>query len=209
LDAVTLNASQNIGRALGGQTIDSGTTYFSLLMSKNTDTIRTMNWAFFNGTSERFAVGQIGAVAGNTAGNIGLLMNNSNPAGLIQSGTPIAMGLGVTHLVIGRIDWNPSGFETVSIWVDPSDVTTEGAAGSIYASTSGFELTAITGVRPFVGNNVTGINAISANFDEFRIGGSWESVTSISVVPEPPSGVLMGLGAILSLALTLRRQKSR
>ena len=211
LDAATPNQTQNIGRPLGGQTIDTGSTYFSLLMSKNNDTIRTMNWAFFNGTSERFAVGMIGATAGNTAGNIGLLMNNSNPGGLVQSGTPIAMGIGITHLLIGRIDWNPGGFETVSLWVDPSDVTTETAAGTIYASTSAFELTGITGIRPFVGASATvGGNTVpgtSANFDEFRIGGTWESVTSLPVapVPEPTTWALLGLG--LGVFFLLRRPR--
>jgi hypothetical protein len=209
LDAVTANQTQNTGRTLGGQTIDSGTTYFSLLMSKNNDSIRTINLAFFNGTTERFAVGQIGATAGNSAGNIGLLMNNSNPGGLITNASPIAMGVGLTHLLIGRIDWNPTGFETVSLWVDPSNVTSEALAGSTYLSTSGFELTAITGIRPFVGNAATvggnPVTAVSANFDEFRLGGTWESVTA---VPEPGTAVLVGLGAI-GFALALRRQKAR
>ena len=209
LDAAAANATQNIGRTLGGQTIDTGSTYFSLLMSKNNDTIRTINWAFFNGTTERFAVGQIGAAAGNTAGNIALLMNNNNPAGLVQNTiSPIAMGIGVTHLIVGRIDWNATGNETVSLWVDPTDVTSEGLAGATYLSTSGFELTAITAVRPFVGNTAGALTAVSANFDEFRLGGTWESVTSGAVVPEPTTGVLAGLGAI-SLALSWRRQKGR
>lgn len=212
LDAATPNQTQNIGRTLGGQTIDSGSTYFSLLMSKNNDTIRTMNWAFFNGTTERFAVGMIGATAGNTAGNIGMLMNNNNPAGLIQSSTPIAMGIGITHLLVGRIDWNASGNETVSLWVDPSDVTTEAAAGTVYASTLAFELTAITAVRPFVGSSASvGGNTVpgtSGNFDEFRIGGTWESVTSLPVptaVPEPTRVAMTALG--LGVALLLRRRR--
>ena len=210
LDALTPNANQNIGRSLGGQVIDSGTTYFSLLMSKNNDTTRTINWAFFNGTSERFAIGQIGASAGNSGGNLALLMNNQNPAGLIQSASPIAMGVGITHLLIGRIDWNSAGFETVTLWVDPTDVTSEGAAGAAYASTAAFELTALTGVRPFVGNGATvggsPVPGVSANFDEFRLGGSWESVTSLAVVPEPTTAALLGLGAV---SLALRRRIGR
>jgi len=212
LDASIGTATQNVGRNLGNQIMDTGSTYFSLLMSKNNDTIRTMNWAFFNGTTERFAVGMIGATAGNSAGNIALLMNNSNPAGLIQSGSPIAMGNGVTHLMVGRIDWNASGFETVSLWVDPTDVTTEAAAGSIYASTSAFELTAITGVRPFAGNAAAvggnPVPGVSASFDEFRLGGTWASVTSLPVtVPEPTTAVMAGLG--FGLALVGRRRQSR
>ena len=155
------------------------------------------------------------ATAGNTGGNIGLLMNNSNPAGLINGTTPIAMGVGVAHLLVGRIDWNASGFETVSMWVDPTDVTSEGAAGAVYASTSAFELTAITGVRPFVGNPATvggnPVPAVSANYDEFRLGGTWASVTSLGVpaaVPEPTTIALAGLGAI-GWALAWRRRNSR
>ena len=208
---LTMDASsavQNVGRNLGGQTIDSGTTYFSLLMSKNNDTIRTINWAFFNGGTERFAIGQIGATAGNSGGNITMLMNNSNPGGLLTPSSPIAMGIGQTHLLIGRIDWNAAGNETVTLWVDPSNVTSEGAAGASYVSTSAFELTAITAVRPFVGNAATvGGNPVpgaSANFDEFRLGGSWESVTSLAVVPEPTSAALLGVGALSLLALRRR-----
>ena len=166
-------------------------------MSKNNDTTRTINLAFFNGGTEQFAVGQIGATAGNSAGNLALLMNNSNPAGLVLATSPIAMGVGVTHLIIGRIDWNAVGFETVSLWVDPTSVTTEAAAGSTYVSTSGFELTALTAIRPFVGNAATvggvPVPAASGNYDEFRLGGSWESVTS---VPEPSSLALAGLGGL-------------
>jgi hypothetical protein len=198
LDAATGNVTQNIGRTLGGQTIDAGTTYFSFLISKNTpDTQRTINLAFFNGTAEQMAVGQIGTTAGNTGGNIGLLMNNSNPGGLVTSANPIAMGNGVTHLIVGRVDWNGGGNETVSIWVDPSDVTTEAAAGSAYASTNGFNLTGMTAIRPFTGNNATGFPAVSANFDEIRLGGTWESVTSLAPeVPEPATTALLACGAL-------------
>jgi hypothetical protein len=198
LDAATPNVVQQIGRTVGGQTIDSGATFFSLLMSRNTtDATRTMNLAFFGGGTERFAVGQIGATAGTTNGNIALLMNNTNPGGLVQSSSPIAMGNGITHLLVGRIDWNATGFETVSLWVDPTDVTTQAAAGTIYASTSGFELTNIQVIRPFTGNTSGTIPAVSGNFDEIRLGASWESVTSQPVgVPEPATTVLAGLGLV-------------
>ena len=80
VDAATLNSTSNVGRNLG-QTIDSGTVFFSFLMAVNTpSTIRTFNLAFENGTSEQLTVGQIGAAAGNSNGNIALLLNNANPA---------------------------------------------------------------------------------------------------------------------------------
>jgi hypothetical protein len=210
------SAVQNTGRLTGTQVIDSGTTYFSVLMSKSNDTIRTMNLAFFGGTSgaaggtERMAVGQIGATAGNSAGNIALLMNNSNPAGLIQNTTsPIAMGVGISHLIVGRIDWNAAGNETVSIWVDPANVTTEAAAGAAYLSTNGFELTSINAIRPFAGNSATvgggSVPGIVANFDEVRLGNTWQLVTSQAVpTPEPSSACLAGL---VGLALSAFRRK--
>jgi PEP-CTERM motif len=196
LDAASTNVTQNIGRRLGDQVIDSGTTFFSFLVSRNTpDTIRTINLAFFNDTNERFAIGQIGAAAGNTNGNIGFLMNNSNPAGLVVGATPIAMGTGVTHLIVGRIDWDAAANETVSMWVDPTNVTSQAVAGAPYASTNGFELIALTRIRPFVGNTAGGFNGVSANFDEIRIGDSWESVTSV-LVPEPGAMTVIGMGLI-------------
>jgi hypothetical protein len=206
LDASSTNVTQNIGRTLGGQSIDAGTTYVSFLISRNTvDTQRTINVAFFNDTNERWGIGQIGAAAGNSGGNIALYMNNQNPAGIVNSANPIAMGNNVTHLVVGRIDWNAAGNETVSIWVDPTDVTTEAAAGTVYASTNGFELTNLTRIRPFVGNTAGGFNGVSANFDEFRLGGTWESVTSQAiVVPEPGVG-LLGMGVAGMLAGRRRR----
>ena len=214
LDAATGNQVQNVGRIFGGQTIDAGSTYFSVLMSRNTaNTQRTFNLAFFNGTTERFAVGQIGAAAGGTSGNIALLMNNTNPAGLVNSASPIAMGDSVTHLIVGRIDWVTGGNETVSIWVDPTDVTTEAAAGTIYASTSGFELTALTGVRPFAGNTIASpsLPAVSANYDELRLGGTWASVTSqavavgVGTTPEPGT-MALGLGVIALTSMPRRRR---
>ena len=212
LDAATGNATQNIGRTLGGQTIDTGTTYFSFLVSKNTpDTQRTINLAFFNGTTEQMAVGQIGTAAGNTGGNIGLLMNNSNPAGLVTSANPIAMGNSITHLIVGRVDWNSAGTnEAVSIWVDPTDVTSELAAGTVYASTTGFNLTGMTAIRPFVGNNSGTFNAVSANFDEIRLGGTWESVTSQAAdVPEPATTALLAAGALGLCGVRRRGTRNR
>jgi hypothetical protein len=195
-------ASQNIGRSLGGQSIDTGSLYFSYLTEKNNDTIRTINLAFFNTpSSEKLAIGQVGATAGHTGGNIALLFNNSNPAGIVQTaGTPIPYGVGVTHLIIGRVDWNAAGNETVTLWVDPADVTTEAAAGAFYIQSGGFELAAFTTLRPFTGNANTNVGGgpvvgASADFDEIRVGGSWASVTT-DAVPEPATGLLLAFGGL-------------
>jgi hypothetical protein len=209
VDGATLNSTTNVGRNLG-QTIDTGTTFFSLLMARNTaDTIRTFNMAFENGTSEQLTIGQIGAAAGNSNGNIALLMNNVNPGGLVQAATPIAMGNNITHLIIGRVDWNAGPVnatnaaltnEIVTLWVDPTNVTTQAAAGNAYLTTNAFDDTGMSAIRPFAGSTVAaGANniampAVSGSFDELRVGGTWASVTSAAVVPEPATIILAGLG---------------
>jgi hypothetical protein len=149
-------------------------------------------------------------------------MNNSNPAGLIQAATPIAMGNGVTHLIIGRIDWNAGPVnatnsaltnEIVTLWVDPTNVTTQAAAGTAYLSTNAFDDTGMSAIRPFAGSTVAagGSNpampAVSGSFDEIRIGGTWASVTSAAVVPEPATFVLAGLGLVGLIGVGRRARK--
>jgi PEP-CTERM motif len=206
IDAATANATNNIGRNLG-QTIDAGTTFFSFLLARNTaDTIRTFNLAFENGTSEQLTVGQIGATAGNSNGAIALLMNNSNPAGLFTAANPVALGNSVTHLVIGRTN------EVVTLWVDPTNVTSQAAAGAAYITNSTFNVTGISAIRPFAGNTatITGLNgnAVSGSFDEIRLGGTWAAVTSAAVVPEPATIVLAGLGFAGLFGLARRGRKA-
>jgi hypothetical protein len=208
LDSVTPNASQSMSRNFGGQTIDSGTTYFSVLMRRENDTLRTMNLALFQlvGTtsSEKLTVGQVGANVSNvftgSNGKIAMIYTNSNPSGIRASN--VDMGTGITHLIIGRIDWNTSAaLETVTMWVDPTDVTTEAAAASaqFYTGTE-FDLGQINYVRPFTGNAIatpTAVPATMGSYDEFRIGGTWASVTS---VPEPASMAMLAIAAFVLAA---------
>ncbi|HEX2473999.1 MAG TPA: PEP-CTERM sorting domain-containing protein [Lacipirellulaceae bacterium] len=202
----TGNSTTNVSRLMGGQLVDSGTFYFSYLTDKNIDTARTTTLTFFGppvGTTppgsqqERLAIGQIGTgTAGNatTNGNFGLLVNNVNPANVVNAANPIPYGVGVTHLILGRIDWNPAGNENITIWVDPTNVTTEAAAGAPYLTTSNFELVSFDSIRLFSGNNAAAVDgmpakpAVSADYDEIRIGDSWADVTTI--VPEPATLLL-------------------
>jgi hypothetical protein len=199
LDATLANQSNNIGRLLGGQAVDAGTLYFSFLTEKNNDTQRTINFAFFNTpSSERLAIGQISGT-NSTGGNFGALFLNNNATNLRFAANPIAYGVGVTHLVVGKIEFNAAGVnEAVTFWVDPADVTTEAAAGAAYFTNSEFDLAGITTIRPFVGNNSGAFNAVSADFDEIRLGGNWASVTTDAVpaIPEPATGLLLAIGGL-------------
>jgi hypothetical protein len=204
----TGNSTVNVSRLMGGQLVDSGTFYFSFLTRKNNDTWRTTTLTFFGppgavapaSQQERIAIGQVGTgTSGNatTSGNFGLLVNNSQPGGVVNAATPIAFAPGATNLVLGRIDWNLTGNETVSIWINPTDVTSEALAGSPYLTTSNFELTSFDSIRLFSGNNAAAVDgqpakpAVSAEYDEIRVGDSWSAVTT--VVPEPGMGLVVGL----------------
>jgi len=226
VDANTPNATNNVSRNLK-QTVDSGTFWFSYLTDRNNDTHRTTSLAFFgtsNGvtgqpgnTPERFSIGQIGtATAGNvnTTGNFALLMNNTNPANVTQSATPINYGNNVTHLVVGRVEFNNGAAnvqnfnDTVTVWIDPTDVTSVAALGTPNLQTSAFELTSFHSIRLFSGNQAAAIDgapikvAVSADFDEIRIGATLQDATS---VPEPTTLVLAGIGAMLCACTTCRR----
>ena len=216
LDSLTPASSESMSRLLGGQTIDSGTTYFSALMRRENDTVRTMNLAFFSttpSTSERLTIGQVGAtVSGSLQGSNGkicAIYTNSNPAGIRASS--VDMGTGITHLILGRVDWNTSlALDTVTMWVDPTDVTTEASAASaqFYTGTE-FDLTSFNFVRPFTGNAAVGPPAAVpavGSYDELRIGGTWDSVTKTTIVPEPATLALLSLGGIVVLG---RRRSAR
>ncbi len=193
-------------RALG-QTVDSGTLYFSFLSRRTNTTNRSVNVAFYNSgsTVERFNVGQTGTNTATgspsstySAGNIALALNNG--ANVFNSAAPVAYGTNTTHLIIGRVDFNFTGaFERIRLYVDPSSLSSE--PGTAYVDNTSIDVTNIVGFRPFAGNSTTGANvSATADFDEFRFGTTFESVA----VPEPSSATLLVLGA---LGCTLRRKR--
>jgi len=218
VDANTANSTNNVSRNFK-QVVDTGTFWFSYLTDRNNDTHRTTSVAFFgpsNGVSgqpgnvpERFSIGQLGTGTSgnvNTMGNFALLMNNTNPANVVQSATPVNYGTNITHLVVGRVEFdngaaNVQGFnDTITVWIDPTDVTSIAALGTPNLTTNGFELTSFNSIRLFSGNQAAAVDgapikvAVSADFDEIRIGSTL--LQAITTIPEPTSLALAGIGAV-------------
>lgn len=197
---VTLNptgtATTGIGHNLG-QTVDSGDFYFSFLSQSLTTSARTLAFTLYNGTNELYSVGQAGISGGatNSGGNIAITTSaNIGSASLVSASVPVAFGNGVTHFFVGKIGFDSGGNETISLWLDPTDVSVQGAP---YISTAAFNILQVTGFRIFAGGNSAGFPVARGNFDELRFGSTWESVTSAAAIPEPSTWtVLVGACAI-------------
>ena len=202
VDAATPNSSQSIFRSLG-PTVDSGSFYFSFLVKRNNDSNRTFNVALFTGTgSERFSVGQYGTTTTSSNGNFGIVYANSG--NIINATSPVAVGTGQTHLLVGRIDFDVNGGtnERVRIYVDPSTAAEPGAA---YIDDTSTSITPFDTFRPFGGNATTSGNifpAVSVDYDEFHFGGTYESL--FAAVPEPTT---LGLAGIAALGLVGSRRR--
>lgn len=182
-----------------GQTVDSGTFYFSYLTQRTNDTNRTLNFALFNSTSgaELLSFGQHNSSS--SLGNFVLNVGNAATPTPGAPGSPIAYGTNVTHLVVGRIDFNVSGVsDRIRFYVDPLSLTNEASLTPYIDHTTTADLGAITHFRLFAGVT-SGVNtSATGDFDEFRFGSNYAAV-----VPEPSAALL---GAVGALALLRRRR---
>jgi hypothetical protein len=187
-----------IGRSLG-QFVDEGSLYFSYYTARANSFERSMNFALFNGETEKLAIGQFGSGSVNTHGDFAISFFN-NSGNLRVSDTPINYGTGVTHLVIGRVDFNASGVnERVRIYIDPAQITDESQLVP-YLDISDFDLGTVSAFRPFAGDAGT-LGQVTAEFDEIRFGATFSTVT----VPEP--GVAWSL-LVGTLVVSLRKRRS-
>jgi hypothetical protein len=222
--AGTGTAGANVGRDFG-QSVDSGTFYFSYLTQKTVDTVRTLNLSFFSGTNERLAIGQIAnnvnlrnsdgsvdAVTTPNQGHFAALVSNSqnNSAfnGVYTSATPQSYALGSTFLIVGKIEFNYLGGveDRLSLYINPSSLTDEGAQAP-YLQVSVNDIGSISAFRIFAGGNQTSpsvFNASGGIFDEIRLGTTYTTVTG--AIPEPSSfAALAGIAGLTFAALRRRR----
>lgn len=222
-------ASSSIGRQFG-QSIDTGTLYFSYLTQRVNNEFRTVNFSLF-GTNERLAIGQIAANTntrdqdgnwlsgvGANSGNFAALISNSqnntaaaNTAGpaangvYVNTASPVAYSSTSTSLLIGKIEFGFNGGveDRLTLYVNPTGLANEGTLIP-YLVVDHNDFGALTGFRVFSGASAGGFNASGATFDEIRFGSTFASVTG--AIPEPSAAaVLAGLGGLAFAARRRRR----
>lgn len=172
-----------VGRNLG-QNVDSGTLYYSYLVKKTVDQVRTVNFALFgdNGAAvapqERVTIGQL-------ANNVTLKLPDGTPdpdaatkanlgqfaalisspladgtlvaanAGVYTSSAPIPFALGNTYLVVAKIEFNVSGVnDRLTVYINPTSLTDESSL-TPYLQVNGFNFGTLIGFRTFAGGSQT------------------------------------------------------
>jgi len=113
------------------------------------------------------------------------------------AGTGPTLALNTTHLVVGRVSLLETGSSTISLWLDPTNVTDPASLGApsiSYSADFGGSITSV-GIEAYG----QGTAAAIGMSDAFRLGTTLNSVT----VPEP-NALSMMIGASL-LGLVWRR----
>jgi hypothetical protein len=134
---------------------------------------RAANLAFFEGGSERFAIGNGSGAVSNfwsilPAGSVANVTNDQ------RSATPMNQ----QAFIVLRIEHVADGNDNLHMWVNPRLGTEPSLASANARSIGAFNFN-FDRIRPFVGAVDTGNNRPYAEIalDEFRIGGSFAAVT--------------------------------
>lgn len=176
--------SQTILRSLG-QSINAGTVYFGFMLQRENTTNRTFSFALFNGTNtERLSVGQFAGSTLSTSGNIGMTITNDVVAPF--TGASVAMGTGIAHQFVLRIDFDSGGVDVdrVRLYLNPLTIEEPGTA---YVDTT-TNVTTISHVRLFAGNTSGSNPGVNGSYDQLKVGTTYGEV--VSTIPEPSTAAL-------------------
>lgn len=164
--ALTLGATGTVTAVYNGTGYGNSTVWFSVLAKNfvNNDRVHF----FGNGTT-------------GYGGGIAFTSSEVYPKIAYTRGGNIALPPGDTNLIVGKMVMSSTGDETVTIWVNPTDLSNESA---MIATASGFStvtkaanITASTSSKVYLNMGATTV------FDEIRLGTAF-----FSVVPAPDQG---------------------
>jgi len=195
------NSTRAIARPTTYLGVTGNTVWFSYLI--NLGAVTAGNNAFFNlfNTSNMFNNGNF---------LTGASFINPGPASTFQSYQDFttvqgaAVTAGVTNLIVGRVTVDSATFDNLSVWYNPSDVTSIAAMGAANYNTTTHEYSTFT---PFMSGMTIGIRGSTNNFiDSVRIAyGDTSALNFAAVVPEPSTYALLALG--LGALFFLRRRR--
>jgi len=198
------NSTRAITRPTVYLGVTGNTVWFSFTLQVNDTT--TGNNAFFNlfNTSNMFETGNFVIGAGTSP------LNPTRFSSYQDFGSTFgaAVTSGATNLIVGRVTVDSAGFDNLSVWYNPTDVSSIGAMGTANYNTTTHEYSTFT---PFMSGMSIGIRSDSAtpnnNFiDSARIAyGGTTQENFVAVIPEPSTTLLVGLGG---LALAFGRRRS-
>lgn len=183
---------------------DTGADFFRLQFSNNTS-LSSLNYLGVQ-------------LQGGTGGGNNLLATrartDSNNPGIVTAtaGTLIS---GTSYLVSGRLSWNGTAYNAITMWGNPLTTLTAPSQAGEYAftqtsSATGNTLTSINSLvfqNGFTPDNLD--NGDSMAIDNLRVGTAWQDVApTVQAVPEPGTVALLAAGAMVGL-WSLRRRRNQ
>ena len=199
-----LNVAGRVWRNLSSPIdVNSNSTVFMSFMMQNTLASSTNQYRAFelnitNATgSDSTRVFQLGLGQADfgSSNNYGFRLNNS--ASLV--GNLGAADTNVNFFVVKMVLSSTAGSDSVTVWRNPTDLSSELLSGS------GVGFTNVTLANNIGRVQLAGFNAGETYYDAMRIGSSWTDVTTI---PEPSTVALLATGLTAAVLLRLRRRSS-
>ena len=201
-----ISASNQNSRNLTAGNIGTGdsTVWLSFIGQRvGVNNIRFFGLSFYEGdvntpANERFTIGEN---SNNNNDQWGVHFTNTGTPRLDVAGTSV----NTESLILARIDYHSAANDDFYLWVNPDLSLGEPSIGSAGASSVGLQNVTFDRIS-IRGGTASGGNIGEANYDEIRIGNTFNDLMSI---PEPASVLLTIFGSICFATLRHRRQMTR